>query len=614
VPPVPFISRAAVTLALALPGLALLGSCRAPPAPREPDVEVLAPPPASAAPPQDLSDLPDCPPKDIDRARGEALEDEANALLGKNPTQAFALFVESCQLRARCPHARVGAALVLRALGKKARARFILDRTLEMLETGEEKVHVTLATGHAGAEVMLASPTSHRWAFVSGNQVSYRRGETLDEIRREGGPDYTPPPSAPLQGDRICTDDCTAAAFSPDGRLVAWTTFRRPVALWDVSGEGGPPVALAEQPAEEPFSVEFSPDGRLLAASLPEGIGVWEVGTRARLRVIPGKTPIAFSADGTRLTTSEGRFEIATGKAIQRLHLAPGRETRLLGPEGRWALSTVEWREHAQIHDLGPSPRAPRPFLPGVDIFRIAISRDEKQAVSASSWGPLQLWDLESGQGLLSWTPGTPGTHAIEDLVLSPSGRLLAITSGWETVDIWDMNTHRTIQTLAVGQREFRTNYVRRVAFSADEKQLLTFMEAPGGVQLWDLSRNERLARLQRERWSFSNSWRTGELSELTLEPGPRIRQGDKIIFELGTELGGHTTIEHEKQYLASLVALGEMKAGYVLLADGRIEIIGPDAALAEQHLFCRHGAERYPFALCEERLRGTNLLATLFP
>jgi hypothetical protein len=610
-PPVLFASRAAVTLALVLPGLALLGSCRASPAPREPDVEVLAPPPASAAPPQDLSDLPDCPSTDIDRPRGEALEDEANALLGKNPTQAFALFVESCQLRARCPHARVGAALALRALGKKARARRILDRTLEVLETGEERAKAMWSVGLPDFGAVAASPTGHRWAFVSNQLVSLRRGETFDEIRRAAAPPYTPPRNA---GDGVCFDLCTVAAFSPDGRLVAWTGYGTPVTMWDVSGAGGPPVGLAKEPATAPFSLGFSPDGRLLAASLPEGIGVWEVSTRARLFVIPGKTPIAFSPDSQRLTTSAGVFAIATGQAIQQFHLAPDHEIFLIGPGSQWALSATAWHRKTQLHDLSHPRRAPRPFLPGVDLFRLAFSRDGKQAVTVPLQGsPLHLWDLESGQETLSWTSSF--TYP-DRLVLSPTGRLMVILGDREIVDIRGMNPSRPVPSLQVGQKQIRNHYVYRAVFSTDEQLLLTVMQDPDGVQVWDLNRRERLARLHHEMWNFDGRYRRDrkELSTLTIGPGSRVQQGEDVLFD--PTLGGASIcfIEREKQPLAALRTIEDLRAGYVLLADGRVEIVGPDAALAEQYLFCRLGAEVYHFALCEERLRGTNLLATLFP
>src|SRR5262249_2860402 len=131
-----------------------------------------------------------------------------------------------------------------------------------------------------------------------------------------------------------------AAAFSPDGKLLAWT-----------NGNGGIVVADATTGAEQrqltrttapfyPGGLVFAPDGKTLATldSMGRAVVIWDAATGNRLgtfsnhmprRVLsaamPGLGTASFSPDGKRLVVGGPR------SAIRVLNVETGAETEQTG-------------------------------------------------------------------------------------------------------------------------------------------------------------------------------------------------------------------------------------------------------------------------------------------
>jgi WD40 repeat protein len=121
---------------------------------------------------------------------------------------------------------------------------------------------------------------------------------------------------------------CFSLDLSPDGRLLAAGSFAGSVVVWDVkTGEPyGAPLTADTSPVNH---VRFSPDGRLLALAVdPNGVDgfltrqrkgevqVWEVDSRRRTgrAIVPGTGSVfsvAFNHDGTLLATgSPGQLDL----------------------------------------------------------------------------------------------------------------------------------------------------------------------------------------------------------------------------------------------------------------------------------------------------------------
>ena len=95
--------------------------------------------------------------------------------------------------------------------------------------------------------------------------------------------------------------------FSPDGRLLAGTTWREGrVTVWDVNS--GEQLGSWHAHAGEANGVAFSHDGRALATAGSDGaVRLWEVATQrqlAELRHGGHAYQLAFSPDGATLATT----------------------------------------------------------------------------------------------------------------------------------------------------------------------------------------------------------------------------------------------------------------------------------------------------------------------
>jgi len=190
----------------------------------------------------------------------------------------------------------------------------------------------------------------------------------------------------------------SSVAFSPDGRLLAWSEYDQPPKVLDLmSGE----IAFKlDEPCRGP--VEFSPDGTLLGcASSDKVIRLFDVESRQEKRALD---PAKDRVYGRMSFSSDGGFLIAPcGSA----------------PTVVWTVATGQpLREFAH-------------GTPGAHFVRSAgLSRDGKWVATGGYDGTARLWNLSSGVQRLRLS----GLAGIESLDMSRDASLLAITSGKE---IW---------------------------------------------------------------------------------------------------------------------------------------------------------------------------------
>ena len=97
----------------------------------------------------------------------------------------------------------------------------------------------------------------------------------------------------------------SSVSFHPDARRLATSGHReKAVKVWDL--DTGEPVRIFEVERAPIYTALFSPDGRLLAATGPAKVIVWEVETGKELFSLARQNPyaVAFSPDSLQVATA----------------------------------------------------------------------------------------------------------------------------------------------------------------------------------------------------------------------------------------------------------------------------------------------------------------------
>jgi WD40 repeat protein len=222
-----------------------------------------------------------------------------------------------------------------------------------------------------------------------------------------------------------------ALAFSPDGRHVVSGSLDHTAKLWDaVEGR-----ILRTFSGRMTFaSVDFSPDGRLLALASTNGspldnakpetnsISLWAPARPDEMRSLTGHEGqvfcVRFSPDGDLLASSNG------GSLVRLWDTTSGRIIKSF--KYSWLRSKV----------FGGGCGSSLAFSP------------DGQLLAARSW-PVTLWDLARGKEVRTFGPESLSTFMAVFVGFAPDGQSVVEAKGNRMIRIWDVTSGKELRRLA---------------------------------------------------------------------------------------------------------------------------------------------------------------------
>ncbi|MXV73839.1 hypothetical protein F4Z99_06140, partial [Candidatus Poribacteria bacterium] len=312
-------------------------------------------------------------------------------------------------------------------------------------------------------------------------------------------------------------------AFSPDGQTLTSASGEGTLRFWNV--ETGQLLYTSNDHTTNITDVAFSPDGRRLVTvsgdyhvGTDPTIRLWDIGTRSLLYTITGHLfySVDFSPDGQILASGShdgaiGLWDINTGRLLRTLTGHDGSVKTLFSPDGQ-ILASGSYDGVIGLWDINTG-RLLRTLHRNLPVVDINFSPDGSMLASVISRGfkndnvdNLQLWDVDTGTPLdptLGWSHPTHNIRGMSfsRIDFSPDGKTLAAgSSNW--VHLWDVETRSSLHTFGVinyfGPRS--GGFFQDVAFSPDGKTLAAFVSRTGGVsphiRLWDVETGSRLRTL----------------------------------------------------------------------------------------------------------------------
>jgi WD40 repeat protein len=287
-------------------------------------------------------------------------------------------------------------------------------------------------------------------------------------------------------------------AFTPDGAGFVAGNGDETLSVWDVrTGTRSGTLGRAPRSTPDPVvAIDVSRDG-LAAATTGNAARVWNLGTGQRVFAVAspgGADDVAWSADGSLLAIANGSggIEIVdrTGThVVSLIHPDSSVSAVQFSPDGRFlatarfplgrldpayrGVTIWDWRQRTALRTMPGAAEA------------VAFSPDGAWLATAPAFGPVRIWDIESGAEL---TRLVGHTGAVNDVAFSPDGSLLATGSTDGTVRLWD--PREGVQMLSLRGHD---SVVWDVAFSPDGSRLAS-ASPEGIVRVWALDLDDLVA------------------------------------------------------------------------------------------------------------------------
>ena len=238
--------------------------------------------------------------------------------------------------------------------------------------------------------------------------------------------------------------------FSPDGKTVAFSNHGE-IRLWNTetgtvlkTSPSDPKSNLPERLEPEISALVFSPDGKKLVSGTMDGnIQMWDTETGIALVSFTEQDPddvkygvkaaVGANPNATIVKTVFPDATVVYQEPITVLTFSPNGKVFAAGSRKQirlWNMETGNWEKG--ITSIGGSKEDQEVFH-GSEA--LVFSPDNKTLVNGDGNGKLQLWDITTGNEIITLKGHT---KQVETLRFSPDGKTLVSAAQDGTILLWD--------------------------------------------------------------------------------------------------------------------------------------------------------------------------------
>jgi WD40 repeat protein len=293
--------------------------------------------------------------------------------------------------------------------------------------------------------------------------------------------------------------------------------------------------------SHRPWSVEFSPNGALLAVGETDGVQLWDVAAGREVAFLPGGTrSVLFSPDGKSLVTcchtlQRWPISAALGGADEERRIGPPQSFATRAPDGFLAASQsrdggvlaavgLSWDARGRMDHAAYLFRRqgePKPVqLRGQPAMeKIAVSPDGRWIATAPWQGTgARVWDARTGRSICDLPLRLKVTPRF-----SPDGKWL-VTGTAQEYRFWEAGSWRPGLAFP---RDPGAGYPGVCAFTRDGR-VFALAHSASALRLIDLATRQEIATLEAPD--------SGELSDLAFSP-------DGVLLAGSVYLGSHVQL-----------------------------------------------------------------------